>query len=636
MVGEWLRNLERHAIWRDPTGGARANAEEIPLDRGPVSGVYCATRFPRLAAPFALALLLSLPAAAPANPLGDLTRYSEIPANDNGAAYYPDVEFNAGTSEYLATFDADSIFGPGEDEVYVQRISKTGAQIGADHRVSTIGPEGDTTRETFSAPAVAADPVNKRNLVVWASDHKDGTELEVYGQLLDAAGNEIGTNDFSISGANLGTYYPEVAFNPGSTAQGDEEYLVVWTGQVKVAPVQWAQRLDENGAKLGSSFQFSSPAQSGNGSLPRIAYNTAAGEYLVVWYSFKPGEDPEAYGQRISAAGAEIGGDIRLTTTGTVADDKKVYDPAIAYNPPAGNYLLTFMRNETAPNPALTEVHSQVLSATAVPQGTPLRLSAAGKRATDPRASYATSGGGAGQHLVVWAQDSPPPGFADSEIWGRRVKFDGTALADPFQLFASEEAFTTPPTVAARSDAIEWLSVWSSDCPRGSSIPPQDVEVMGRRVDAGTTPSGDGVCKLPGVDPQPTPTPTPTPTPAPGGNSQPPGGTNPPPVVTPPPAAPPKLKAKDVLRLPSTKKCVSRRKFRIRLRTPRGTRIVRATVKLNGKRVKTVKGKRLTAAVDLRGLPKGRFKVAIEIRTADGRKVTATRRYRTCAPRRKT
>jgi len=71
-------------------------------------------------------------------------------------------------------------------------------------------------------------------------------------------------------------------------------------------------------------------------------------------------------------------------------------------------------------------------------------------------------------------------------------------------------------------------------------------------------------------------------------------------------------------------------------RFKKGTRIVRATVKLNGKRFKTVKGKRLTAAVDLRGLPKGRFKVAIEIRTADGRRVTATRRYRTCAPKRKT
>ena len=41
---------------------------------------------------------------------------------------------------------------PSDNEVYVQRIGKTGAQIGADHRVSTIGAEGDTTRETFSAP----------------------------------------------------------------------------------------------------------------------------------------------------------------------------------------------------------------------------------------------------------------------------------------------------------------------------------------------------------------------------------------------------------------------------------------------------------------------------------------------------
>jgi hypothetical protein len=411
---------------------------------------------------------------------------------------------------------------------------------------------------------------------------------------------------------------------------------VVWTGQVKLAPVQWGRRLDENGVPIGASFQFSQPAQSGNGSLPRVAYNAAAGEYLVVWYSFKSGEDPEVYGQRLSATGAEIGTDIRLTTTGTAADDKKAFDPAIAYNPLAGDYLLTYTRNETAPNPALTEVHSQVLSATAVPQGSPLRLSEPGRRAVDPIPSYATAaGGGAGQHLVVWAQDSPPPGFGDSEVWGRRVKFDGTTLADPFLLFGSENAFTTPPSVAARSDAIEWLTVWSSDCPRGTGIPPQDVEVMGRRVDAGTTPSGDGVCRLPGddPDPEPTPTPTPTPTPAPPGGSPPPAG--PPPGVQPPPSTPPKLKAKDVLRLPSTRRCVSRRRFRIRLRTPRGTRIVRATVKLNGKRFKTVKGRRLTAAVDLRGLPKGRFKVAIEIRTADGRRVTATRRYRTCAPRRK-
>src|SRR3712207_6847927 len=63
------------------------------------------------------------------------------------------------------------------------------------------------------------------------------------------------------------------------------------------------------------------------------------------------------------------------------------------------------------------------------------------------------------------------------------------------------------------------------------------------------------------------------------------------------------------------------RKFRIRVRQPRGTRIVSARVLVAGKLVKTLRGKRITAPVDLRGLPKGRFKVKITARLSDGRSV---------------
>ena len=56
-------------------------------------------------------------------------------------------------------------------------------------------------------------------------------------------------------------------------------------------------------------------------------------------------------------------------------------------------------------------------------------------------------------------------------------------------------------------------------------------------------------------------------------------------------------------------------------------------VAVNGKRTKVVRGVRDTATVDLRGLPKGRFKVRITVTLADGRKVSSTRRYRTCAKR---
>ncbi|MBJ7331207.1 MAG: hypothetical protein JHC95_15025, partial [Solirubrobacteraceae bacterium] len=88
--------------------------------------------------------------------------------------------------------------------------------------------------------------------------------------------------------------------------------------------------------------------------------------------------------------------------------------------------------------------------------------------------------------------------------------------------------------------------------------------------------------------------------------------------------------------LPSTKECVSRRKFRIRLRSPKGGKIVRATVKLRGTTVATRVGKRVTAPIDLRGLPKGRFAVGIRITLADGQIVTGTRKYRTCAAKRST
>ncbi|HEX8123699.1 MAG TPA: sialidase family protein [Solirubrobacteraceae bacterium] len=82
------------------------------------------------------------------------------------------------------------------------------------------------------------------------------------------------------------------------------------------------------------------------------------------------------------------------------------------------------------------------------------------------------------------------------------------------------------------------------------------------------------------------------------------------------------------------RRCVSRRNFRIRLRNPKGDKLKRATVYVNGKRVKVVKGKRLRARVDLRGLPKGRITVKIEGVTRKGVRVRSLRRYRTCATKR--
>ena len=87
--------------------------------------------------------------------------------------------------------------------------------------------------------------------------------------------------------------------------------------------------------------------------------------------------------------------------------------------------------------------------------------------------------------------------------------------------------------------------------------------------------------------------------------------------------------------LPSAKACISRRHFRIRLARPSLDPLVAATVTVNGKRVASVRGARLTARVDLRGLPRGTVRLAVAARTRTGRTLVAARIHHTCASRRR-
>ena len=125
--------------------------------------------------------------------------------------------------------------------------------------------------------------------------------------------------------------------------------------------------------------------------------------------------------------------------------------------------------------------------------------------------------------------------------------------------------------------------------------------------------------------PSATTSPTPTPTPHPTATATP----------TPKPTVQVKSEQAVSLGLPASRRCVSRRRFPIRLRAPKGMRLKSARVWVNGNKA-TVSRKRgrLVATIDLRGLRKGRFAVLVRAVTTDGRKVRDTRRYKTCARRR--
>ncbi len=91
----------------------------------------------------------------------------------------------------------------------------------------------------------------------------------------------------------------------------------------------------------------------------------------------------------------------------------------------------------------------------------------------------------------------------------------------------------------------------------------------------------------------------------------------------------------DPLVVNASKRCASRRSFRIRLRGRRGDPVRSASVLVNGRRVRVLRGRRLRARVDLRGLPKGQVIVRVVARTAHGRRLVETRTYHTCVARRR-
>jgi hypothetical protein len=124
------------------------------------------------------------------------------------------------------------------------------------------------------------------------------------------------------------------------------------------------------------------------------------------------------------------------------------------------------------------------------------------------------------------------------------------------------------------------------------------------------------------ASPVSTPAPTPTRTPAPTT----PVSTPTTPPVTPAPTTPTAVDYASVLGLPSAHRCAKGGKLKIKVKSPRGTKVKSATIKVNGrvkarlKRSKTVTLKKL----------KKTSKVTVAVKASNGRTYTGTRFYRAC------
>lgn len=135
-----------------------------------------------------------------------------------------------------------------------------------------------------------------------------------------------------------------------------------------------------------------------------------------------------------------------------------------------------------------------------------------------------------------------------------------------------------------------------------------------------------------GKDAVSTPTPTPTPTPTtPTAPTTPTTPTTPTAPTT--PTTPTSPVVVETLGLPAANTCVKSGKLTLKLKPPQGTKVVSATVVVNGKVKARLNGAKARKAVSLRGLRGSRSKVSISLKASDGRSYSASRTYRACAKR---
>jgi len=287
-------------------------------------------------------------------------------------AYYPDVAWNSTDNEYLVVWQGDDDTGSLVDwefEIYGQLIDgATGAEIGADFRISDMGPDGNDSYEAV-ASAVAYNATNNLYLVVWEGEDDTAplvnNEYEIFGQLLTAAVAETGTNDFRISDmgpdgdTTYEAYSPDVAWNAT-----DNEFLVVWEGDDDTGSLVddeyeiYGQRISDAGAEIGGDLRLSDMgATDGSASFdadnPRVSYNATDNVYLVVW----EGDDDtaplvddeyEVFFQVVAGAtGAEVGPDERISDMGTDGDTaSEVLYPDAAWNSTDNEFLVVWYGDE--------------------------------------------------------------------------------------------------------------------------------------------------------------------------------------------------------------------------------------------------------------------------------------------------
>jgi hypothetical protein len=239
---------------------------------------------------------------------GDFKVSTTLPDGDIARdAVDAEVAYNSRRNQYLVVWEADALATEGELEIFGQRLGAGGGELGGDFRISTTGMDTDALRGAED-PDVAYNSRRNQYLVAWAADGlPTDNDHEIFVQRLTTAGGQLG-GDTRISTTGIeGDTDPLVQAARIAFAARQNEYLVIWSGDGPFAPGEFelfGQRLRGGGGQLDDDIRLSVTGADGDifrtiGTPPGVA--AGSGQYLVGWDgdSLAANDDFEVFVRRL-------------------------------------------------------------------------------------------------------------------------------------------------------------------------------------------------------------------------------------------------------------------------------------------------------------------------------------------------
>jgi len=263
---------------------------------------------------------------------------------DTVGAGHPAVAWNDTDNEYLVVWESDAT-GFDDFEIWGHRVSTTGTLLDTAFVLST------TVDDARHADVAYSDSTNQY-LVVWQADVSNiVVDVDIYGQRVSAAGAEVG-GDFRIS-FHSNPAANRTAFDPAVTSNSiDKEYLVLWTSDGPIGDNRFevfGVRLDVAGAALSAAFRISDMTIFGlnqDGFEGAVAYNSTENHYLFGWCGdgSNPSTRYETWGQISQAADPfvlVVMNDFVITQATAAGTTRDSYHPAVIHNG-LGNFYVAF------------------------------------------------------------------------------------------------------------------------------------------------------------------------------------------------------------------------------------------------------------------------------------------------------